>query len=96
MLSLLGKTLLTGILFISTGAVLAEEVIMPFVLASKSGGDVASVSADVRNKLTGAGFEVVGEYSPYDGANVIVVTNESMKAFAAKSDFGAYGAVEKN
>lgn len=96
MVSLLRKTLLTGVLFIySTGSALAEEFLMPFVLASKSGGDVASVSADVKGKLTGAGFEVVGEYSPYSGANVIIVTNDAMKAFAAKSEFGAYGAAAR-
>jgi len=77
------------------GSALAEEILMPFVLASASGGDVASVSADVKSKLTGAGFEVVGEYSPYGGANVIIVTNAAMKAFAAKSEFGAYGAAAR-
>ena len=96
MLSLLRKTLLTGILFIySMGSALAEDFLMPFVLASTSGGDVASVSADVKGKLTGAGFEVVGEYSPYSGANVIIVTNAAMKAHAAKSEFGAYGAAAR-
>ncbi|MDH3901224.1 MAG: hypothetical protein OEU51_09290 [Gammaproteobacteria bacterium] len=96
MLSLLRKTLLTGILFIySMGSALAEEILMPFVLASSSAGDVASMSADVKSKLTGAGFEVVGEYSPYDGANIIIVTNDAMKAFAAKSEFGAYGAAAR-
>ncbi|MFV1972234.1 MAG: hypothetical protein ACC648_00825 [Thiohalobacterales bacterium] len=74
---------------------LAEEILMPFVLASKSGGDVASVSADVKGKLTGAGFQVVGEYSPYSGANIIIVTNDAMKATAAKSEFGAYGAAAR-
>jgi hypothetical protein len=89
MLSLLRKTLLTGVLFIySMGSA-------PFVLASTSGGDVASVSADVKGKLTGAGFEVVGEYSPYSGANIIIVTNAAMKAHAAKSEFGAYGAAAR-
>lgn len=96
MLSLLRKTLLTGVLFTySMGSALAEEILMPFVLASMSGGDVASVSADVKGKLTGAGFQVVGEYSPYSDANIIIVTNDAMKATAAKSEFGAYGAAAR-
>lgn len=96
MLSLLRKTFLTGVLFIySMGGALAEEILMPFVLASMSGGDVASVSADVKGKLTGAGFQVVGEYSPYSDANIIIVTNDAMKATAAKSEFGAYGAAAR-
>ncbi len=96
MVSLLRKTLFTGVLFIySMGSALAEEILMPFVLASSSGGDVASVSADVKGKLTGAGFQVVGEYSPYSDANIIIVTNDAMKAAAAKSEFGAYGAAAR-
>jgi hypothetical protein len=77
------------------GNALADEILMPFVLAYKTSGDVPSVATDVKSKLTGAGFEIAGEYSPYDGAHVIVVTNDAMKAEAAKSDFGAYGAMAR-
>ncbi|MGD2137605.1 MAG: hypothetical protein PVJ66_09925 [Gammaproteobacteria bacterium] len=75
------------------GSALADEVLMPFVLAGTASGDVASVSSEVKSKLTGAGFEVVGEYSPYAGANVIVATNDALKNHAAESEFGAYGAM---
>ncbi|MEN8800686.1 MAG: hypothetical protein ABF297_01805 [Thiogranum sp.] len=68
---------------------------MPFVLASTSSGEVGSVSSEVKSKLTGSGFEIVGEYSPYDGAHIVVVTNDTMKEHAAKSDFGAYGAIAR-
>ncbi|MGD2112641.1 MAG: hypothetical protein PVI50_04580 [Gammaproteobacteria bacterium] len=77
----------------TAGAALAEDILMPFVLAGTSSGDVASVSSEVKSKLTGAGFEVVGEYSPYAGANIIIVTNDTLKQHAAKSEFGAYGAM---
>jgi hypothetical protein len=95
MTGLLRKTLITGFVFIlSTGAALAE-VLMPFVLAGTSSGDVASVSAEVKSKLTAGGFEVVGEYSPYADANIIVVTNDTQKGHAAKSEFGGYGAINR-
>jgi len=74
---------------------MADEVLMPFVLASTSNGEVASVTSEVKPKLTGAGFEIVGEYSPYDGTHIVVVTNDTMKGYAAKSDFGAYGAIAR-
>lgn len=94
MTRLLRKTLFAGFIFIVTaGGALADDILMPFVLAGTSSGDVASVSSEVKSKLTGAGFEVVGEYSPYADANVIVVTSDALKAHAAKSDFGAYGAM---
>jgi len=96
MVAMLRKTFLSGIIFIfSMGCAMADEFLMPFVLASSAPGDVNSVAADVKGKLTGAGFEVVGEYSPYAGADIIVVTNDAMKALAAKSEFGAYGAAQR-
>jgi len=96
MTRLLRKTLFSGFIFIiSAGTALANEILMPFVLAGTSSDDVATVSGQVKGKLTGAGFEVVGEYSPYKDANIIIVTNDTLKANAAKSDFGAYGAAQR-
>ena len=96
MTGLLRKTVVAGFIFmISAGSALAEEVLMPFVFAGNASGDVAAASADVKSKVAGAGFEVVGEYSPYDGANVIIVTSDQLKAEAAKSEFGAYGAIQR-
>jgi len=96
MTDLLRKTLLAGIMFIfSASSVLAAEILMPFVLASTSSGNVKSVASEVKSKLTGAGFEIAGEYSPYSGADIIIVTNDALKAAAAKSDFGAYGAAQR-
>ena len=95
MTGLLKKTLITGLIFaVSTGAALAE-VIKPFVLAGTSSGDVATVSSEVKSKLTAGGFEVVGEYSPYADTNIIIVTNDAQKGHAAKSEFGGYGAISR-
>ena len=94
MTGLLRKVFFAGFVFMVTaGSALAEDILMPFVLAYTSSGDVASVSSEVKSKLTKAGFEVVGEYSPYAGADIIVVTNDALKNHAAKSEFGAYGAM---
>jgi hypothetical protein len=96
MARLLGKTLIAIFaVVLSAGSALANDVLMPFVFAGNQSGDVASVAADVKSKLKGAGFEIVGEYSPYAGANIIIVTSEAQKAHAAKSEFGAYGAISR-
>ena len=95
MTGLLKKTLITRLIFaVSTGAALAE-LIKPFVLAGTSGGDVATVSSEVKSKLTAGGFEVVGEYAPYADTNIIIVTNDAQKGHAAKSEFGGYGAISR-
>jgi hypothetical protein len=70
------------------GASLAQaDPYKPYVLAN------TAPAAEVKAKLTAAGFVVVGEYKPYDGAEVIVVTSDALKTEAAKSDRGGYGAV---
>ena len=96
MTGLLRKTLFAGLIFaVSAGYALAGDILMPFVLASTSSDDVNTVAAATKSKLTAAGFEVVGEYSPYGGTDIIIVTNDALKAAAAKTEFGAYGAGQR-
>jgi hypothetical protein len=94
MIDLLRKMFMAGVVFaLTVGNSFAAEILMPFVLAGSSSGDVNTVSEQVKSKLTAGGFEVVGEYSPYADANIIIVTNDALKAHAAKTEFGAYGAM---
>ena len=71
----------------------AAEKLKPYIMVSNTAGDVAAAIADTKSKLDAGGFRVLGEYSPYAGANVIVVTSDALLAQAAKSEFGGYGAV---
>ncbi|OHA80883.1 MAG: hypothetical protein A2675_02210 [Candidatus Yonathbacteria bacterium RIFCSPHIGHO2_01_FULL_51_10] len=68
----------------------AGDLLKPYVLASSGPGDVAKVTDEVKAKLTGAGFEVVGSYSPFEGSNILVVTNDELKKAAASSKRGGY------
>ena len=96
MMTMLRNAILVAVFCVlSVGSAMAADVLQPFVLAYKTTGDVKTVASAVKNKLTGAGFEVVGEYSPYAGADVIVVTNDTLKSTAAKSDRGGYGAAQR-
>jgi len=73
----------------------AGETYMPFVSAASVGTTVEEAAAAVVGKLEGAGFDVVGQYSPYvDGsAAVIGVTNQALKEAAGRHAFGGFGAV---
>jgi hypothetical protein len=72
------------------------EGLKPFVLgAEPPKADPAQAVVDAKTALQAQGFEVVGAYSPYPDATVIVVTSDALKASASKSDFGGYGAVER-
>lgn len=90
------NVVLSGLLFcMTTGAQAADAILKPFVLASKNTGTVAEKSAQVKTALTTAGFTVVGEYVPYSGANILVVTNDELKKNAAASEAGGYGVVQR-
>ncbi len=92
------KILLTVIVaFIVTvsGDAFAAAKYKPFILASKQPGDLAAVTARVTGKLTDAGFDIAGTYSPYPAVNLIIVTNDALKRVAAKSEKGGFGAAQR-
>jgi len=83
------------LMFVTMGAQAADTLLKPFVLASKGVGTVAEKSAQVKSVLAGSGFTVVGDYAPYAGAEIIIVTNDVLKKNAAASENGGYGAVQR-
>ncbi|GMR07296.1 MAG: hypothetical protein BMS9Abin26_0298 [Gammaproteobacteria bacterium] len=83
------------LIIVFSGPLLAAEGkkwIQPYHLASQSAGKLADVTSQTKSKLQGAGFSVVGEYSPYSNVNLVVVSNDTLKSNAAKSPHGGYGA----
>ena len=83
------------VLAFAVSAEAASKRLKPFVMAEVTTGDVATVQKQVEKKLTDAGFEVVGAYSPYPNAAVVAFTNDELKKHAAKSEFGGYGAAQR-
>jgi len=67
----------------------------PFVVASESTGTLEDATTATLSALESADFEVVGQYSPVDDTNIIVVTNNTLKAVAARSDRGGYAAGQR-
>jgi hypothetical protein len=84
-----------ALLALSLGNAFAEEALKPFVLGYKTSGDMQAVADEVKGKVEAAGFEIVGTYSPYDGAVVIAFTNDDLKKAAASSEFGGYQAGQR-
>ena len=78
------------------GSGLGAERLKPFVLGTEQQQtDMGQVVSATKAALKNQGFEVAGSYEPYPNAVVIVVTNDMLKANAAKSSFGGYGAVQR-
>ncbi|HTP05866.1 MAG TPA: hypothetical protein VMM54_12015 [Nitrospirota bacterium] len=80
-------------LFIVASAPAADQALKPYLLGYRGTGTIEAKLPEVKAGLEQKGFQVVGDYEPYKGARVLVVTSDALKAAAAKSDFGAYGAV---
>ncbi len=83
------------LMLVAMGAQAGDDLLKPFVLASKGPGTVAEKSAEAKSALVKGGFKVVGEYAPYPGADIIIVTNDELKKNAAASDNGGYGAIQR-
>jgi hypothetical protein len=84
-----------ALLALSFSNAFADEILKPFVLAYETTGDIHAVAEDVKAKVQAGGFEVVGTYSPYDGAIVIAITNDGLKKAAASTEFGGYEAGQR-
>lgn len=89
------SAVLAGLAFFMVSSLAQAEGLKPFVLGTEPQGNLEQSVAAAKTALQGQGFEVVGSYSPYPNATVIIVTNEALKANAAKSDFGGYGAAQR-
>jgi hypothetical protein len=86
-----GTLIIAGLIaLVSAGNAIAR--VQPFILASSGAGDMAAAVTATKGKLTEAGFEISGTYSPYSGAEIIIFTNNELKSTAAKSERGGYGA----
>ena len=69
-----------------------EALLKPFVLGTRGPGSVAEKVAEVMAALASQGFTIVGEYTPYPQAAIIVATHDELKSNAAKSEHGGFGA----
>jgi len=93
MSSILQKLSSIVVLALATTLAVAQETpLKPFVLASKTSGDLAQKVDATRTALTAAGFTVAGSYAPYANTTVIAITNDELRSTAAKSDRGGFGA----
>ena len=90
------KLLPSAFLFVALGAQAATDTLLkPFVLATKGSGTVAEKTEQAKAALTGAGFTVVGNYSPYSDARILIITNDELKKNAAQSEHGGFGAAQR-
>ena len=81
--------------FAVVGAQAAPEKLKPYILGSPQTGSMAEVVNLTKTALAAHGFEVVGSYTPFPEATVIVATNDELKAAAAQAKNGGFGAGQR-
>ncbi len=90
------KFILLALLLLGIGNAMADDVkLKPFILASTGPGTVAGKAVQAKAALVAGGFTVVGDYSPYADAEILIVTNEELKKNAAESEHGGFGAIQR-
>ena len=92
--ALWAKAILSLAIMAAPMAVWAEDY-MPFVLSSIQAGTVAEATQQAKTALQANGFDVVGQYSPINNTQILVVTNNALKTLAAGSKHGGFGAMER-
>jgi hypothetical protein len=84
-----------AILMLGFSAAQAETMLKPFINSTNAPGDLNATLGKTKSALTSGGFEIIGEYSPWKDAHVVVVTNDMLKKNAAKSEMGGFGAMQR-
>ena len=84
-----------GMLLVAHLAMADDALLKPFVLASKGPGTIADKTEQARAALTASGFTIVGDFSPYADAEILVVTNDELKQNAGESEHGGFGAIQR-
>jgi hypothetical protein len=95
MKTLLSCALLIVAVLFTTGVAAEDTYYKPFVLASAGPGTLDDKTQSTLAALENAGFEVVGQYSPVEGTNTIVVTSDELRKVASMSDRGGYAAPQR-
>jgi len=73
----------------------AAEKMLPFVLGSNEAGKMSDKAVAVKAALENNGFTISGEYSPFTGMHIIVVTNEQLKKAGASHNRAGYIAAQR-
>lgn len=87
---------LATLTLLSLNTAMAEDALYkPFVLASKGAGSLSEKTETTKAALLANGFIIVGTYTPYPSANILIISNDEMKNNAAQTENGGFGAAQR-
>ena len=67
----------------------------PFILANTVKISLNEATTQVKDKLSKAGFTIVGEFSPYQNTTLLIITNDVLKNVASQSYLGGFGVAQR-
>ncbi|HSH30918.1 MAG TPA: hypothetical protein VK971_13510 [Thiohalobacter sp.] len=76
-------------------SVQAADKFKPFVLAERGPGDMKEKVAEVKESLRDAGFEIVGDYVPFEDSHIIIFTSDAIKRVAAMTEYGGFAMAQR-
>jgi len=71
----------------------AEVGFKPFILGYTNQDSIQSNIDKIKDKLKNQDIKILGEYSPYSNAHIIIITDNKMIDNASKSKYGGFGAM---
>jgi hypothetical protein len=73
-------------------AAIADDALKPYIMTTATYESIPAATAAVTVKLSQAGFQVAGQYTPFEGALVMGITSDTLRSTAAKTEHGGFGA----
>ena len=73
----------------------SQPGMMPYMLLAQAPGKIEQVIPRLRVRLQNANFRILSEHAPFENAHIFSITSDRLIQTAAKSRYGALGAVLK-
>lgn len=90
------RSLVINVAFLAAiGTAHGAGKLKPYILAWQGEGDLGKKTSEIKETLKKSGFRVVGEYAPHARARILAITNNTLRAVAARSSKGGFGAVQR-
>lgn len=73
----------------------ADLLLKPFLMGSGLKAPLESATLKLKGALESEGFRLLGGYSPYEGAMLLLVTREDQLSAAAGTELGGFAAIQR-
>jgi len=72
-----------------------KKTYKPFILADELSISLNDAKSRVKQQIKSSAFDLIAEYSPYEGAVIFIITNDELKKLAAIDTYGGFAAPQR-